>query len=137
MQTPLVKRTISIRSDSPRSYSPIPFQEPRKKKLSQLTIEIYDPYTEPSGQSINSTSASKSKSPAFKFPKPVLTCKNMTSTSPGLQAQKPSKFDFTKVLLENDSKYDEYYREEESYNIGMKRCHRKTMEDRVPYVLSI
>jgi hypothetical protein len=131
MQTPLVKRTISIRSDSPRSYSPLPFQEPRKKKLQPLTIEIYDSFTEPSSPSINSTSASKSRSPAFKFPKPVLTCKALTSTSPSLQPQKQAKFDFTKVLLENDTKYDEYYREGESYNIGMKRCHRKTMEDRV------
>ena len=33
--------------------------------------------------------------------------------------------------MESDNLYDDFYQEEEAFNITMKKCHRKRMEDRV------
>jgi hypothetical protein len=130
MQSPLMKRSMFSLLDSSREESPERFQEPRKKLKSCLRIEIPDPHTEKSQSPINSTSASKAKT--FYFgPKPLQSCKVSTSTPPRLDTSYNKKFDFSKFLNENDPKYDDLTKEEEIYNLAMRKCHRKTMEDRV------
>jgi len=41
-----------------------------------------------------------------------------------------AEVEFSKFLAETESKYEDFTKEGENYNISMKKCHRKTMEDR-------
>jgi protein phosphatase 1L len=116
--------------DSSREESPSHYKEPRKKLKGCLQIEIPDSYTEKNEHILNSTSASKSKNFSFFGSKNLLTCKVSTSTPPRLEASSNQKFDFSKFLAETESKYEDFNKEGENYNLSMKKCHRKTMEDR-------
>jgi hypothetical protein len=132
MQTPLVKRRSSYLINNPLEVdSPETFDEPKKKVKTTLWIDIPEPFTEKIPQPMNSTSAAKGKSFGLFSNKPPQTCKVSTSTPTRPGSPFGRKFDFSRFYSEGDSKFDDFNREASYYNLCMRKCHRKTMEDRV------
>jgi len=105
------------------------FLEP-KKKIKSLKIDTSDSMVEECEPLLPSTS--RGGHSGFSFPSSLnlQSSKSSTSSSPKYGERNPYSFDLGKFFSENATLYDNFYKEEEFYNITMKKCHRRNMEDR-------
>ena len=139
MQNLIIKRRASIMLDNylidntKRIY-----QEPRKKFKPSLSIEIHDSFTDNNTnhkffkQQKNPNSTSFISKHPFNFISFSTDEFCPLSTSPRNQTEVSSFFISEPTFkCEIDNQYDDYYFEEDCFNISMQKCHRKIMEDRV------
>ena len=138
MQNPIIKRRASIVLENYSLDDPTRiYQEPRKKFKPSLSIEIHDPFSESTSnkyllqqKTSNSTSFTPKHSinflnfPNDKFYQISKSPCNKKDVTPSSRSEMSPKYEI-------DRQYDDYYFEEECFNISMQKCNRKTMEDRV------
>lgn len=131
MQTSLAKRNLMTLLESGPVEKSKYFLEPKKKVKTCLQIDIPDSFSNECEPLAISTSRGSHPKISFRGSLNLQTCKASTSTSPKCLNKAPYVFDFTKFFSESESIYDNFYQEEQFYNITMKKCHRRNMEDRV------
>ncbi len=110
------------------------YKEPVKKLKKPLSIDIPDAYSDSNFTPVNSSSRAKSAQISFIALESPTSCRSSTSTPPRITTN-PGKIEFTRLLAELDTQYDDLDQEEEFFGISMKKCNRKTMEDRVILIL--
>ena len=110
------------------------YQEPRKKFKPSLSIEINDPFSESTTnkyllqQNTPNSSSFTSKNFSNKFCPTSTSPRNQNEVNQSCMLKNPTQFEI-------DRQYDDYYFEEECFNVSMQKCHRRTMEDRVILLL--
>jgi serine/threonine protein phosphatase PrpC len=136
MQNLIIKRQATIMLENyDLGESSDLYQQPRKKFKKSLQIEIVDSFSESkillqhSQQTPNSSKFSGNRQ--FN----MLTIKNdgsyATSSSPRISGERPMTIEIENTQINQiDHQYDDYYVEEDCYNVSMQKCNRKTMEDR-------
>lgn len=150
MQNPCSKRPFSLFIDTSEPTDPkIYFPSPLKKAKKALTIEILDSFAEsPSNSHAKSyelpqNSPFSSKKLASyplltpkhsRTPKLLFSSRNLPgySFSFGIDNEKAASTPLNQI-------YDDFYLEESFYDVTMRKCHRKIMEDRVnlPYLKNV
>jgi len=105
----------------------------RKKLKKPLQIDISDSFADKAVLLPISTTSTNSRKFSFSAsPRPHSCCMMKTSTTPRCRCpERAHKSLESNILFENETMYDDFYQEEEAFNITMKKCHRKKMEDRV------
>jgi len=100
-----------------------PKQNPRKMIKNCLQIDIADSFAEKAASSTTNATARKL---SFNGSCLVQTLATPRHSERGHIALEPNSF-----VMDNDSMYDDFSQEEEAFNITMKKCNRRRMEDRV------
>lgn len=104
----------------------------RKKVKRALQIDIHDSFTEKPAALPLSTPRANARKLSFTLPpSPQPCCMVKTATTPRHSERGQAMMDQSFFPMESDSLYDDFYQQEEAFNITMKKCHRKRMEDRV------
>ena len=144
MQNLIIKRKATIMledysfDDSLKTY-----QNPRKKYKKTLQIEITDSFSEAANHQIlieHQPNNSTSYKPTHSFNLLTLSSDSFyqPSTSPRTKSEVSLRFNHEREpISEIDRKYDDYYVEDDCFNVYMQKCNRKTMEDRVILTYSI
>jgi len=103
------------------------FQDPRKKLKKSLSIDIAEAFGDiPSSflplsiTHANSLKISLTLSPSFQ-----------SCSTPRASERRFVSLESNLYLSDNDSLYDDFYHEGEAFNLTMKKCNRRRMEDRV------
>jgi len=103
------------------------FQDPRKKLKKSLSIDIAEafgdmpsPFLPLSITNANSLKISLTLSPSFQ-----------TCSTPRASERRFVALESNLYLSDNDSLYDDFYHEGDAFNLTMKKCNRRRMEDRV------
>ena len=142
MQDPSTKRTFRLMIDTEESStSESFFPSPRKKVKKGLSIEILDSFADLPNlnakifQLPQNSSFLAHKPPEFPLLSPRNNRNTPLSMSSFLQNQYSFRFDVEGESLwksnKQDRTYDDFYLEGSYYDVTMRKCHRKTMEDRV------
>jgi len=131
-----MKRSFaSLFEDASAAYEPpsCVTLNPRKKLKRALQIDISDSYTEKAAaHSSSSTKNANARKLSFGTAlnnQPYCMVKN--AATPRCTERSKFAFEPNVFFMENDTMYDNFSQEEEAFNITMKKCHRKRMEDRV------
>lgn len=143
MQNIYSKRPFGLYIESIEAPEPeLFFPNPKKKVKKALSIEILDSFRDDHpnfhGKSYslcqNSPMQKKVGSNLF----PPMSPRNSTSSaiifSPRLQSQHSLAFGMEEersLQIPQNHKYDDFYVEGDFYDVTMRKCHRKVMEDRV------
>ena len=132
MQDSLVKRNFLSRIQSLElDEQEFGYNGPKKIIKKSLQIEIPDINTnENIPPPIPSLCPTSSKF-VFNSFKTVPSGKASTSTPTRHSDTTPHRKESLNFFSETNNKYDDYHVEEEFFNLTMKKCHRKNMEDRV------
>ena len=138
MQNLIIKRRASIMLDNYTIDNPTKiYQEPRKQFKPSLSIEIQDSYSDNNSHKFfrqQKTPNSTSSAPKYTFNFITFSADEFhpNSISPHNKPDVSSFFTSEPTSkCEIDKQYDDYYFEEDCFNISMQKCHRKIMEDRV------
>jgi len=129
MQSSLGKRNVLQLIESPAIEKGKYYLEP-KKKIKPLKIEISDAMAEECEPLIPSTSRGGHPKIGFNLSINIQSTKSSTSSSPHCSDRSPFSFNCGQFMSENATTYDNFYKEEEFYNVAMRKCHRRYMEDR-------
>lgn len=132
MQNSLAKRTFFSRIQSlDHDEQEFGYHGPKKFIKKSLQIEIPDINTnENIPPPIPSLCPTSSKF-VFSSLKAASSGKASTSTPTRHSDTTPHKRESLNFFSETINKYDDYYAEDEFFDVTMKKCHRKNMEDRV------
>ncbi len=135
MQNSLLKRNFLSRIQSLElDDEECGFQGPRKLVKKTLQIEIPEIGGQENIPPPIPTLCAKTSKFVFNSLKAVPSTRASTSTPTRFSDTNSKQFDFPNFRIENNSKYDNYYERDAFYNLTMRRCHRKAMEDRVRLV---
>jgi hypothetical protein len=133
MHNSLVKRSHdTLLVTGPNEEGPELYKEPVKKVKKLLNIDIPEPYPETVMNPIKSTHRAKSAQLSVLSIDSPRSCRSSTSTPPRIASGSGSS-ERSLISEDLDDEFDDFYKEEEFYNITMKKCHRKHMQDRVRF----
>lgn len=133
MHNSLVKRSHdTLLVTGPNEEGTELYKEPVKKVKKLLCIDIPEPYPETILTPIKSSHRAKSAQISFLSIDSPRSCRSSTSTPPRIASGSGSS-ERSNILDELDDEFDDFYKEEDFYNITMKKCNRRHMEDRVPF----
>lgn len=122
---------LSLFETAVATYDPpvCAYQNPRKKHKKSIHIDIGESFADKPQQFPPTTTNASARKLSFGMSTSV--CMVKTQTTPRCSERGQSTPEPNLFVMENDTLYDDFYQEEEAFNITMKKCHRRRMEDRV------
>jgi hypothetical protein len=131
MHNSLVKRSHdTLLVTGPNDEGPELYKEPIKKVKKLLCIDIPEPYPEPSNTSRKGSIRAESvQLNLISIDSPV-SCRSSTSTPPRIASGSGSS-EHSFNMEEMDDEFDDFYKEDKYYDVTMKKCNRRNMQDRV------
>lgn len=127
----LVKRNFLTLLENGTTEKVSFFIEPKKKVKTNLKIEVADSFADFCEPLATSTTHAGQTKFSFRKSLSIQTSMGASSTSPRCRERSPYSHECSNFFDDNEERYDNYYKEEEFFNITMRKCHRRKMEDRV------
>lgn len=132
----LVKRNLLTLLENGTTEKVSFFLEPKKKVKANLKIEVADSFADFCEPLATSTTHAGQTKFSFRNSLSLQTSMAASSTSPRCRERSPYAYESSNFFDENEERYDNFYKEEEFFNVTMRKCHRRKMEDRATFEIA-